>query len=56
MAQTLTPATPVEGSRLVLHHISWEMYEKLLEIFALHPKLRITYYGEFDLAGACTRN
>lgn len=50
MTQTLTPATPVEGSRLVLHHISWEMYEKLLEIFALHPKLRMIYYkGTLEL-------
>lgn len=46
MTQTLTPAIPVESSRLVLHHISWEMYEKLLEIFAEHPKLRMTYYKE----------
>lgn len=51
MAQTLTPTTPpVEGSRLVLHDISWEMYEKLLEIFAEHPKLRLTYYrGTLEL-------
>lgn len=51
MTQTITaPTPPVEGSRLVLHHISWEMYEKLLEIFALHPKLRITYYkGTLEL-------
>ena len=50
MTQTLTPATPVEGSRLVLHHISWEMYEKLLEIFAEHPKLRMIYYkGTLEL-------
>jgi len=50
MTQTLTPATPVEGSRLVLHNISWEMYEKLLEIFAEHPKLRMIYYkGTLEL-------
>lgn len=45
MTQTLTPAIPpVEGSRLVLHDITWEMYEQLLEIFAEHPQLRMTYY------------
>ncbi len=51
MTQTLTPTTPpVEGSRLVLHDISWEMYEKLLEIFAEHPTLRMTYYrGTLEL-------
>lgn len=50
MAQTLSPATPVEGSYLVLHHISWETYEKLLDIFAEHPKLRMTYYkGTLEL-------
>lgn len=50
MTQTITPATPVEGSQLVLHHISWETYEKLLEIFAEHPKLRMTYYkGSLEL-------
>lgn len=51
MTQTITaPTPPVEGSRLVLHHISWETYEKLLEIFALYPKLRMTYYkGTLEL-------
>lgn len=50
MTQTIIPATPVEGSHLVLHHISWETYEKLLEIFAEHPKLRMTYYkGTLEL-------
>ena len=50
MAQTLSPATPVEGSYLVLHNISWETYEKLLDIFAEHPKLRMTYYkGTLEL-------
>lgn len=50
MTQTIIPATPVEGSHLVLHHISWETYEKLLDIFAEHPKLRMTYYkGTLEL-------
>lgn len=51
MAQTLTPATPpTAGSHLVLTDISWEMYEKLLEVFAEHPSLRMTYYkGTLEL-------
>ncbi len=51
MTQTLTPIIPpVEGSYLVLYDISWEMYEKLLDIFAEHPKLRMTYYqGTLEL-------
>src|SRR5919202_3508635 len=51
MAQTLTPATaPTAGSHLVLYDISWEMYEKLLELFAEHPALRMTYYkGTLEL-------
>ena len=50
MTQTLTPTTPVAGSHLVLHNISWEMYEKLLEVFAEHPALRMTYYkGTLEL-------
>ncbi|MEW6494162.1 MAG: Uma2 family endonuclease [Cyanobacteriota bacterium] len=51
MAQTLTPATPPTiGSHLVLNDISWEMYEKLLELFAEHPALRMTYYkGTLEL-------
>jgi Uma2 family endonuclease len=51
MAQTLTPATPpTTGSHLVLNDISWEIYEKLLEVFAEHPALRMTYYkGTLEL-------
>ena len=51
MAQILTPATlPTTDSPLVLHDISWEMYEKLLEVFAEHPSLRMTYYkGTLEL-------
>ncbi len=51
MAKTLTPATPsTTGSHLVLNDISWEIYEKLLEVFAEHPALRMTYYkGTLEL-------
>jgi Uma2 family endonuclease len=51
MAQALTvPTPPVEGSSFVLYGVSWETYEKLLEAFAEHPKLRITYYqGTLEL-------
>lgn len=51
MAQILTPATPpTTGSHLVLNDISWEIYEKLLEVFAEHPALRMTYYkGTLEL-------
>jgi Uma2 family endonuclease len=51
MAQTLAaPTPPVEGSQLVLYAVSWETYEKLLEAFAEHPKLRMTYYkGTLEL-------
>lgn len=47
MTQTLTSTTPeIAGSHLVLNDISWEMYEKLLDVFAEHPVLRMTYYRE----------
>ena len=51
MAQILTPATlPTTDSPLVLYDISWEMYEKLLDVFAEHPGLRMTYYkGTLEL-------
>ncbi|MEO1760831.1 MAG: Uma2 family endonuclease [Cyanobacteria bacterium J06629_18] len=51
MNQILTaPKPPVEGSYIVLHGISWETYEILLQAFAEHPKLRITYYhGTLEL-------
>ncbi|MFH7028760.1 MAG: Uma2 family endonuclease [Heteroscytonema crispum UTEX LB 1556] len=51
MAQTLAaPTPPIEGSQLVLYGVSWETYEKLLEAFAEHPKLRMTYYkGTLEL-------
>lgn len=40
----------IAGSYLVLYDISWETYEKLLEVFAEHPKLRMTYYqGTLEL-------
>jgi Uma2 family endonuclease len=51
MAHTLTSAKPpTSSSQLVLHDIDWETYEKLLEIFAEHPALRMTYYkGTLEL-------
>ncbi len=51
MTQILTaPTPPVEGSYIVLHGVSWETYEILLQAFAEHPKLRITYYqGTLEL-------
>ena len=51
MNQTLTPTTAeITGSHLVLNNISWEMYEKLLDVFASHPRLRMTYYkGTLEL-------
>jgi Uma2 family endonuclease len=34
----------------VLHEITWEIYEKLLQVFAEHPALRMTYYkGTLEL-------
>lgn len=45
-----TAPSPVVGSHLVLHGVSWEMYEELLEVFAEHPALRMTYYkGTLEL-------
>jgi len=35
---------PTTDSPLVLHNISWEMYEGLLEVFAEHPGIAMTYY------------
>ncbi|NES94949.1 MAG: Uma2 family endonuclease [Desertifilum sp. SIO1I2] len=44
MAQTPFPVTLSDaGSHLVLHNITWEMYEQLLEVFAEYPQLRMTY-------------
>lgn len=45
-----TAPSPVVGSHLVLHGISWEIYEELLQVFAEHPALRMTYYkGTLEL-------
>ncbi len=45
-----TAPSPVVGSHLVLDGVSWEMYEELLEVFAEHPALRMTYYkGTLEL-------
>jgi len=51
MTQTLATTTiPPEDSRIVLYNVSWDTYEKLLEAFAEHPKLRINYYqGTLEL-------
>ncbi|MCL1469390.1 Uma2 family endonuclease [Argonema antarcticum] len=51
MTQILTAATPPPtSSYIVLHDISWEMYEQLLEIFAEHSTPRMTYYkGTLEL-------
>ncbi|MDJ0732523.1 MAG: Uma2 family endonuclease [Nostocaceae cyanobacterium] len=51
MTQTLAVTTaPPGGSRIVLYDVSWDTYEKLLEAFAEHPKLRINYYqGTLEL-------
>lgn len=44
MTQTLSEPTPsTTSSQLVLNDISWETYERLLEVFAEHPMLRMTY-------------
>ncbi len=51
MTQTIIAATPPPtSSYIVLHDISWEMYEQLLEIFAEHSTPRMTYYkGTLEL-------
>ncbi len=51
MNQTLAVTTaPPAGSRIVLYDVSWDTYEKLLEAFAEHPKLRMNYYqGTLEL-------
>ncbi|MDY6941160.1 MAG: Uma2 family endonuclease [Cyanobacteriota bacterium] len=52
MTQTIAPiATPQTNYPLVLHDISWDTYEQLLEIFADKPALHLTYYhGTLELA------
>ena len=51
MLQTLTDSKEdIAGSHLVLHDISWETYEQLLEIFAERSTPRMTYYqGTLEL-------
>ncbi|NJK68505.1 MAG: Uma2 family endonuclease [Microcoleus sp. SU_5_3] len=51
MVQTLTYSKEeLAGSHLVLHDISWETYEHLLEIFAERSTPRMTYYqGTLEL-------
>ncbi len=52
MTQTLpAPTIPkVISTPLIFNHVSWEMYEKLLEIFTEYPSIRITYnHGILEL-------
>jgi len=50
MTQITLATPPVESSYIVLHDISWEMYEQMLELLSEHPKLRMTYYqGTLEL-------
>jgi Uma2 family endonuclease len=51
MLQTITDTqTDLATSCLVLHDISWETYEQLLEIFAERSTPRLTYYqGTLEL-------
>ncbi|MEG4441941.1 Uma2 family endonuclease [Microcoleus sp. AT9_B5] len=51
MVQTLAYSQEeLAGSHLVLHDISWETYEQLLEIFAERSTPRMTYYqGTLEL-------
>jgi Uma2 family endonuclease len=51
MTQTLTPLTLTESNNsLVLQDISWEIYEKLLELFSEKATIRMAYYrGTLEL-------
>lgn len=51
MVQTLAYSKEeLAGSHLILHDISWETYEQLLEIFAERSTPRMTYYqGTLEL-------
>ena len=51
MVQTLAYSKEeLAGSHLILHDISWEIYEQLLEIFAERSTPRMTYYqGTLEL-------
>lgn len=42
--QTVFPLPSLNADRILLNNVSWEMYEKLLEIFADYPSVRLTYY------------
>lgn len=49
MTQITEPTPSTTSSQLVLNDISWETYERLVEVFA-HPMLCITYYkGTLEL-------
>ncbi len=45
MIQINTPPVTKEitNSPILLHHVSWETYQQLLDIFAEHSNLRMTY-------------
>ncbi|MGL5079875.1 MAG: Uma2 family endonuclease [Microcoleaceae cyanobacterium] len=50
MIQVTPPLQNSTNSRLVLHDISWEIYEQLLTIFAERSTPRFTYYkGTLEL-------
>lgn len=50
MTQILTSLPPTNTSQFILHDVSWEMYEKLLEIFTEYPQIRLNYYqGTLEL-------
>lgn len=50
MTQTLISLPPTPTSQLILHDVSWEMYEKLLDIFTEYPQIRLNYYqGTLEL-------
>ncbi|MGB3561195.1 MAG: Uma2 family endonuclease [Geitlerinemataceae cyanobacterium] len=45
MTQTIAPIIPPQTNfPFVLHNISWETYEQLLQLFAEKSALRMTYY------------
>ncbi len=49
MTQITLATPPAASSYIVLHDISWEMYDQMLELLAEHP-LRMTYYqGTLEL-------
>lgn len=56
MTPTVQPPAPAKprrrkpGRAVLLHNVDWEMYEKLLEVFAERPGLKLTYdRGELEI-------